>query len=239
MFAVILEDFEDELDAVKAIITTFSAPGAGGPKTRVAAANSATLLLAATFEEFVREMARAYARAVVAKRGSISKIPSRIASTAWRRSMESLAKLRVAGETIGGFHEATLSEALSKFNSIHAFYQGDITQDIYQDLIHNENNMRPNEINSLFRVSDLSDVCRAMCNTQSILTAFDETDSGKAHGHLLRYIEAFIERRNKIAHSIAIMRSSGPNVILNDIEILRGFGKALHETIEAHSHDSI
>ena len=47
-------------------------------------------LLAATFEEFVREMARAYARAVVASSKSIEMLPSRLAHAAWRRTMETL-----------------------------------------------------------------------------------------------------------------------------------------------------
>ena len=64
-FTVILDDFEEELEAIKILVQASADPRLGKPRTRVAGANAAVLLLAATFEEFVRQMARAFARAVV------------------------------------------------------------------------------------------------------------------------------------------------------------------------------
>ena len=232
-FSVIREEFDEELEAIKAIIAAFSDSKIGSPKTRVAAVNSATLLLAATFEEFIREMARTYARAVVIGSNTFDQIPARIASTAWKRSMEALSRLRLDSKEKVGSREIAFTDAQSRFNVIYQFCQGDITQDIYSDLIHNENNMRPTEINGLFRVSDLKDVCRVICDKQILLDAFAETEPSKAHGQLVESLDAFFERRNQIAHSIAIMRSTGPDLIQKDIDILSRFGRALCETLEA------
>ena len=64
-----------------AIPLSFS-DGKQPPKLRIAAANSATLLVAATFEEFIREMAREYARAVVLGVEKFDKLPSDLVGTA-------------------------------------------------------------------------------------------------------------------------------------------------------------
>ncbi|MFE0759131.1 MAE_28990/MAE_18760 family HEPN-like nuclease [Inquilinus sp. NPDC058860] len=231
-FSIILEEFDEELEAIRAVILAFSDPKAGTPKTRVASVNSATLLLAATFEEFVREMARTYARSVVRSSKRFEEIPKKIASTAWKRSMEYLARLHIDIGDKSSSHEALFSDALARFNAIYEFCRGDLTQDVYKDLIHNEHNMRPNEINGLFKVSDLTNICRAVCDKKPLLDTFSETQPEKTHGQLLSGLEDFFERRNQIAHSIAIMRSSGPDLVLKDINLLSQFGKALCETLE-------
>jgi hypothetical protein len=47
VFELIREDFVEELDAIRELVTTFDGYGRSA-KTRIAAANSATLLVAAT-----------------------------------------------------------------------------------------------------------------------------------------------------------------------------------------------
>ena len=231
-FAVITEEFGEDLDAIRVLVSAFDGPPKEAAKPRIAAANSATLLLAATFEEFVREMARAYARAVVAATQSVEKLPPNLAGTAWRRTMEMLARVRV-DTTVEAFAAHAVSEAQSRFNAVYEFCRGDLSQDVYKELIHNDNNMRPREINSLFKVSALSDVCSKISDKQAIFELFGETEPEKAHGLLLSGINEFIERRNSVAHSLILNKSSGPDQILKDIDLLSAFGKALCETLES------
>lgn len=232
-FTVITEEFGDDLDAIRLLVNAFDDPDKSTPKPRIAAANSATLLLAATFEEFVREMARAYARAVVAATHSFEKLPTKLANTAWRRTMETLARVRIDTKTKVFSAKSVFSDAQTRFNVVYEFCKGDLSQDIYNELIYNENNMRPGEINSLFKVSDLGDVCSKIADKRPLLENFGETDAGKAHGRLLTSLEEFFERRNGIAHSLNLARSSGPDQILKDIDMLNAFGKSLCETLEA------
>lgn len=70
-FSAIVYEFEKDLDNIGSIVSAFDAPKKSNSRIRVAAANSATLLLAATFEEFVREMARSYAELIVNKTDKI------------------------------------------------------------------------------------------------------------------------------------------------------------------------
>ncbi len=232
-FTVITEEFGDDLDAIRLLVNSFNDPHKSAPKARIAAANSSTLLLAATFEEFVREMARAYARAVVAATHSFERLPTKLASTAWRRTMETLARVRINTGTKVFSAESVFLDAQTRFNVVYEFCKGDLSQDIYNELIYNENNMRPGEINSLFKVSDLGDVCLKIADKRPLLENFGEAEAGKAHGRLLASLEEFFERRNGIAHSLNPARSSGPDQILKDIDMFNALGKSLCETLEA------
>lgn len=230
-FDAIREDFIDDMAAIRLLVRKFDDPRESS-KARIAAANSATLLVAATFEEFVREMAREVARAVVANAGSFEKLPPKLAATAWKRTMEGLAKVRLDDRQSGAGTENVFGAAQARFSVIYDFCRGDLTQDIYRDLIHNENNMRPNELNGLFKVSGFGDVCRGLSDKPAILEIFGESEPGKAHGKLLSGLEDFFERRNGIAHSLNSGKSSGPEQIIKDISVLECFGTALCETLK-------
>lgn len=232
-YLLITEEFVGDLDAIRSLVEAFSDPHSSEPKARIAAANSATLLLAATFEEFIREMARAHARAVVAKTESFEKLPRKLASTAWQRTLVALARIQIGNATLTFSAESEFSDALTRFNAVYEFCKGDLSQDIYGDLIHNENNMRPQEINSLFKVSDLGDVCSKLADKKPLLDNFGESEASKTHGRLLESLNDFFERRNGIAHSLNPARSSGPDQILKDIDMFDAFGKSLCETLDA------
>jgi RiboL-PSP-HEPN len=225
-FAAICEDFVIELQAIKTVIDAFSNPTAGAPRARVAAVNSATLLLAATLEEFVREMARAYARAVVAERGALNRLPRLMLSTAWKRSLDGLLKLDP--------EDAEFSrDASDRFSIVQKFFAGDLAQDIYGDLIHNENNMRPKQINELFKLSDLKNICLLVCDKDVLLGVLEETEQVRANGVLVARLEEFFRRRNQVAHSIGVMRSSSPDEVGRDIVLFSSFASALCATLEA------
>jgi hypothetical protein len=93
--------------------------------------------------------------------------------------------------------------------------------------------MRPNEINGLFKLSGLGNVCVRLCDKKDILEIFKEVQPEKASGYLIASLEDFFERRNQVAHSITMTLSSGPDQILKDVDLLRAFGYALCETLES------
>ena len=227
-FGLIVEDFVEDIEAIRALVVTF-ANGNYQPKSRIAAANSATLLVAATFEEFIREMAREFAKAVVSGASSFDKLPSNLASTAWKRTMDGLGKVKFGtqGKAIDIF-----GTAQAKFSVIYEFCKGDLSKDIYRELIHNESNMHPAQINALFKVSGLSDVCQLCSHKQSLLDLFGEAEPGKAHGKILTALNDFFERRNDIAHALNAGQSNSPEQIQTDIEMLISFGQALREVLE-------
>lgn len=230
VFELIREEFVSELATIRQLVQAFEGPGTT-PKARIAAANSATLLVAATFEEFVRQMAREHARIVVTTTRSFDHLPKRLISTAWKRAMEGLARVRFDVEQSG--RERLMVDTQARFSVAYSFATGDLTQDIYRELIHNENNMRPTELNSMFSVAGLSDLCTKVSDKQSILSFFGEIEAGKAHGKLRGALENFYERRNGIAHALNPGQSSGREQIITDLDMLIAFSEAIFQTLDA------
>ncbi|UPJ72795.1 HEPN domain-containing protein [Bradyrhizobium sp. 187] len=230
-FALATEEFMEDLAAIRSLVVAFDDPLKGTPKTRVAAANSATLLLAATFEEYVREMALTCAKLVIQSATRFEDLPRNIAPTAWRRTLATLTRIDVSAGNPNGSSDAELALALTRFNAVHQFCNGDLSQDIYADLIHNENNMRPNEINALFKLSNVTDICSKISDKAPLIDNFGESEQGKTHGKLLKYLNEFFERRNEIAHSLRLVRSSGPAQILHDVDVFDAIGRSLAETM--------
>lgn len=147
--------------------------------------------------------------------------------------MDRLSRARFDGDQASAGTENVFGAAQARFTVVYEFCKGDLTQDIYRDLIHNENNMRPSELNGLFKVSGLSDICTKISDKQPVLDMFGESDPPRAHGKLLSGLEDFFERRNAIAHALRRGQSNGPEQIIRDINMLGSLGKALCETLDA------
>jgi hypothetical protein len=225
---LIKEDFLSELEAIRLLVTTFDGPGKP-PKSRVAAANSATLLVAAAFEEFIRQCAKEYARAVVMNSKSLNDLPSKLAATVWKRSMEALARVRFDVEPSA--RDSLIITTQTRFSVAYEFIKGDLKQNIYDELIHNENNMRPSELNSMFKIAGLNDVCSKLADKEPILTHFAETEAGKAHGKIMIALDELMERRNGIAHALNPGSSTGADQIIKDLDMLKALAASLCLTL--------
>jgi len=82
-YDLISEEFIEDISALKDIITHIHAARLSS-RAKVSAVNSSILLLAARFEEYVRQMARQAARDVVKKSESINHVPRKLSATAWK-----------------------------------------------------------------------------------------------------------------------------------------------------------
>lgn len=231
-FSVIVDDFEIALTPLEEIVNNGQSK-ASSPRARVASVHAATLLLAATFEQFVREMALEHAVQIVAKASSISDLPDALLDTAWRRTFEQFARSKPSGRSKKEALEIFAKQARPSIDALCTFIEGDITQNIFDHLIHNENNMRAGEINALFKVSGCSNVCAQACKQTQLKIVFDTDDEGKVHGGFLQALDTFFERRNAIAHSLNTASSSGPETLFYDIDIFLAFSKDLQATLDS------
>jgi hypothetical protein len=230
-FVYILSDFISDMDVASILVGNLTTMPAATAKVRIAAANSATLLISATFEEFIRQMAREYAKGVVANSGSVERLSVKLFSTVWQRTMGGLAKLKFDTIQNTADRNGMILDANTRFSVAFNFCKGDLTQDVYKELIHNENNMRTKELNNLFAVTGLKDVCQRISNKKSFIDVFGEIGHNFMHGKLTSYLDGFIDRRNAIAHTLTPGNSSSPDQIENDIVFLKCFGQALYETL--------
>ena len=230
-FSVIVEDFDQELTSLHLLVRIGQAKGVSA-RTRVASIHATTLMLAAVFEEFIREMAREHAIHVVDKAHTVSQVPDMLIVTAWKRTLSELARGEGNGRTKRNAVRMAVKQARPKIDALCSFVEGDIGQDIFDHLIYNESNMRAREINKLFRVSGLENVCQRVCQQDSLKGFFDRDDDRRTHGDLLAELENFINRRNEIAHSLNSAVSSGPEEVFRAIDMFRAFAQDLGVTLE-------
>lgn len=233
IFDVISDDFLSDLEAISDLVGLV-AVGGGSSKSRVASINSATLLLAATFEELIREMGRQFAREIVSRTGNVADLPRKLTATAWRRSLEDMARAKIdtGGTSMPLLHIAT--EARSEFDAICKFLEGDISQNIYKHIAHNENNMRPDQINAIFKVCGLSNICGKISETEFLKHHLAEDDGSRVHFKLLTALNDFMEKRNGIAHSLNPGNSASADQFLEDVNLLRSVSLAMAACLPGH-----
>jgi hypothetical protein len=227
-FDLSFEDFDAELTALAEMA---GGPGGGrgsdlSARARIAAGNGAVLLLAAMFEEHVRQQVRSAFKAKARMDGGMAGFPNKIASVVWRRSLELLA--RKPFEDI----EANIREADAALGATSAFcLQKDITADVGAALSHNENNMRAGELNRLFNQIGVKGILSELCGRGNVVAFLGCDGPGKANTELETRIDDFFRRRNDVAHAIQLGSSSGPTELLNDIALFREIASSLSLTL--------
>jgi hypothetical protein len=223
-FDLILEDFEGELNAIEGIVAALTNTGerSTSPRSRVAGANAAILLLAATFEEFIRQEVKAVFTARAAVVATLNDLSERIAGAVWRHALERLARssLDELQRDLGGLEtrlRATVNFCIA----------GDVRADVSEDVAHNDYNMRPNELNRLFNQVGLKNICGVASSHEPLRTYLGCESAETAHMELKARVDDFFRRRNEIAHAIQLNSSSGPPALTADITLFREFGKAI------------
>lgn len=226
-FRLITDEFHDDLQQIGSLVNSFDSSSSGSPKLRVAAVNSATLLLAATFEEYIRQMARCFARHVVSGAATVEKVPPKLLTTAWKRTFEDIARAKFEEHVGSAISRPAIHTARQKIEDLLDFANGDTSKDIFGQVVQNDVNMRPGEINRLFKMSGMSNVCESICGRSEMQSHFSETDRGRTHGRLLAALEAFFERRNSVAHALNPKSSDSPTIVNGEIDFFRALSLAL------------
>jgi hypothetical protein len=191
-------------------------------RARVAAANGATLLLAALYEECVRQMIKTVFNFRRATPGGRAGFPDKLPSAVWRRSLERLARKQFDDLV----REA--SDVDLQMKQIVSFcIKGDLGADVSTTVSHNDNNMRPEEMGRLFSQVGISDVFSKLGECEQIKAFFAVSSRGKAAENAKAALEEFFRRRNEIAHAIQIGASGGPASLNKDVEFFEAMSEAL------------
>jgi len=217
---LIAEEFREDLSSLSVLVDA-SRSASLPAKVRVIGSHSATLLLASRFEEFVRQSARAFAKAHFLKLSSVDQLPPKFLQTAWRRSAEiSVQKISEASRDRKNV-AAYVAQAETIMMDLVGFSKGDFRRDIFEHVVHNENNMRPGEINGIFKNLSVDRICLHIASSQCVLEYFGEDTAEKCDGKLVSYLEDFFERRNEIAHALDLNSSAASGKLAEDIELFR------------------
>jgi hypothetical protein len=93
-FELIFDDFSAELGALAEMAESSRTAGSAGltPRARIAAGNGAVLLLAAMFEEYIRQQVRAAFREKTRGATGMAEFPDKLVAVVWKRSLEALAR---------------------------------------------------------------------------------------------------------------------------------------------------
>lgn len=226
----IFEEFASDLDALKKMLP-IAEEGDHHPqsaKARIVAGNAATLLLAALFEEYIRQMVKGSFREKSRVANGIKDFPQKIAANVWRQGLEILARVEIDDVEANIISYQTRLEAIVAFS-----LKKDITSDVSDVLAHNKNNMRPDKLLELFKKIGITDILLKSCKDQDLQNFLGSTENvKKVCDSLTAALNDFFQRRNYIAHAIGLNNSSGPVQLDQDIELFLTFGRALLRALE-------
>lgn len=224
-FEIIFEDFSLELDALVELVNQPNNTN-NTTRSRIAAGNAATLLLAAMFEEFVRQEVKSAFIEKGSRAGNSNPFPENLFSKIWKKSLEKLARTQF--EDV----ESNLILMETRLASIISFaLRKDFLADVSEAVAHNEHNMRPTQLNLLFKQIGISNITLNACKSADLMQFTGCTTPETARTALEARMDDFFRRRNNIAHAITLASSSAPLEILQDIELFRIYGQTLGQTL--------
>ena len=226
-FELTREEFVTELVALKELTSADESAGLS-PRARIAAGNGAVLLLAALFEEYIRQQVRTAFAAKIASLQPGESLPDKTLGSVWKRSLEILA--RKPFDELKGDVRAT--DNVLK-DTLGFCLREDWSIDVSRHVSHNENNMKATEINRLFNQVGIKGSLGESCQFGSIVSFLGCQSSGQATAIIEVRIDDFFRRRNDVAHSIQIGASSGPSELNLDIEMFEVIAVAFQEMLDS------
>lgn len=223
-YLTITEDFSAELEAIRTMVRELNSPSATRG-VRTSSARAAILLLAAVYEEYVRQMAGEHALCVADSPGTKG-----LRRKAWKISFDELARFNpfVGSNELA---ESVKSESMEKIESLFAFMSGNFHSELLPNAIRNERNMRPTQLNQIFKLSGIDDISREICDRQCLIRYLNADNPDIAHGLFLKRQKRFFDQRNEIAHSPAPQSSVAVDVVESHVALLGMTSRALTETL--------
>lgn len=229
-FSLVGEDFAKELSTIDHLLTRVGTTDDRlDTDVRLAASNASMLLIAASFEEFVRQEIRESVLVVLDQATDISAVPKELLATVWDRSSYVLKGVKF---TTTNFDLISATKALSAMNEF--CLDGDLSVDVSDMVAFNMNNMKAKEINEIFKRVGIRDICKQVGETEVIVNFFGSPNPETAHSECVAYLDNFYRERNDVAHSIASSRVVGTTDLERHLEFFRTVGTALVGRLEAH-----
>lgn len=199
---------------------------------RLAVINGNVLLLYATFEEFVRQMALEACKIKVRDSSSIEDLPRPLINKVVDRHadlLSRLAKSKVQGKV--SFDAGDFLSLKGKLRAFLDFFTGDLTQDIFHEISKNQKNLRVSEFNALFNLSGRSGACNFLNGSTPLLNYFSGTQSTGAFNSVDTGLEYFVGLRNKVTHDLGATSTISGDEFVSIVEFTLAVGAALRDEL--------
>ena len=169
------------------------------PDILVEISRASTLLISSGFEEYIRQVATEACKHLVSNAKSVKNIPESLFQAAWKRTFHVISNdLDKQLPYLERYHKATIG-ATPKISALFEFIHGDLNQNIYDHLIYNQYNMNADELNNMFKVSGIRNMCKEISESIHIRKFFGPM--GNLNTELRNTLNQFIIRRNDFSHS--------------------------------------
>ena len=241
------EDFERKLDTIERMVEiTLQEKSSRNTEfrteIRTAATQGSTLLVAAIFEDFVRESAIEYTKCTLENATEGGDIPFRMKKkVAEKIKFEFNSKLlkHNPNETLHEFEER-VSNQFKELLSLLLVSKGDYKHNVSHQIVETRANMSSTELDRLFSTIGISNFCKQLCYfNEHFQLYFDEEDKNELYDLFLKNLDGFYSGRNTIAHSLKSAETKHPDILLENIKFFRKFGTILSMFLAAKLNDPL
>jgi hypothetical protein len=221
-FDIIREDFSAELDTIRTLVATSDERDTTSTAVKIASSNASMLLLAASFEEFVRECVREFVVQIVSRAAQFADIPPNVGVAVWERAIYLLRGLRY------GSRDFDRTQAVTSLTYLQDFCLDETLATPVSDLVaYNQNNLKCKEINDMFRRCGIADYCGALGRLDIFIDFFGSPSADKAHADFMSYLDNFYDSRNEVAHAIGSRKATGSTDIERHLDFFGCLAQAI------------
>lgn len=204
---LVVEEADAELTSLRLLIEHSEAKVDGqfmlGGQARLTALNSSILYIAASFEEAVRQLGRAYVDGLIKKMIPLARMEA-IKSGLWETSSQGLVERQYGGRAF----DVDIAKNYLKILQDFCLEERDISL-MRDNAVYNKRNMRAKEVNFVFGRLGISEICNKIGRANEFKTFFVVDSVAMAQDQFILFLNSFYDVRNKATHELGLFRAQG------------------------------
>ena len=241
-----LNSLGSKLDELKSLIELVTQKNISTPNLDISnvLSKGSIMLIASYFEDFILYTATEYVNLIIREKSDITKIPNGITNSV-REEIENYVKrvFRNIYSEEDTFIELTskVNQRLSNIESLFKFVEGDLTSNITNRIIKTEFHLRANEINRLFKIAGINNICSMLSKRENLgkLYGFEyKNQILKNYTYIQRNLEKhlaeFYKYRNSLVHPYNKASMPYTRTLPEEINFFRAFALDLCKLLDSN-----